>query len=53
MDAYWIPGVNNRKTCGRWAFAEFRDVYQRGSDLKAKIESEFNKIIETVAIEKE
>jgi len=28
MDAYWIPGVNNLKTHGRWAFAEFTDVYE-------------------------
>ena len=23
MDAYWVPGVNNLGTFGRWAFAEF------------------------------
>jgi type III restriction enzyme len=46
MDTYWVPGVNNLKTYGRWAFAEFRDVYQMEADLKAKIESEFNKMIE-------
>ena len=27
MDTYWIPGVNNLGTHGRWAFAEFTDVY--------------------------
>ena len=27
MDAYWVPGVNNLGTYGRWAFAEFTDVY--------------------------
>jgi len=25
MDAYWVPGVNNSKSFGRWAFAEFTD----------------------------
>src|SRR5262249_36551823 len=25
MDSYWIPGVNNLKSCGRWAFVEFTD----------------------------
>jgi type III restriction enzyme len=28
MDIYWVPGVNNLGTYGRWAFAEFADVYQ-------------------------
>jgi type III restriction enzyme len=46
MDTYWVPGVNNLKTYGRWAFAEFREMYQMEADLKAKIESEFNKMIE-------
>jgi type III restriction enzyme len=45
MDTYWIPGVNNLKTYGRWAFAEFREVYQMEADLKAKIEDEFNKML--------
>ncbi len=45
MEAYWIPGVNNLKTHGRWAFAEFRDIYEIDSDFKAKVESEFVRII--------
>jgi len=48
MDTYWVPGVNHLKTFGRWAFAEFTDVYQIEADFKAKIESEFNKLIESV-----
>jgi type III restriction enzyme len=31
---------------GRWAFAEFTEVYQIEADFKAKVESEFNKMIE-------
>jgi type III restriction enzyme len=27
MRAYWVPGVNHLGAHGRWAFAEFRDVY--------------------------
>jgi len=27
MDAYWVPGVNGLGAYGRWAFAEFTDVY--------------------------
>ena len=48
MDTYWIPGVNHLGTHGRWAFAEFTDVYQIQSDFAAKVESEFNKMIESV-----
>jgi type III restriction enzyme len=46
MDTYWIPGINNLKTFGRWAFAEFTEVYPIESEFKAKIESEFDKMIE-------
>jgi type III restriction enzyme len=45
MDSYWVPGVNHLKSYGRWAFAEFGDVFQIHSDFKAKVESEFNKLI--------
>ena len=48
MDAYWIPGVNNHGSYGRWAFAEFTDVYEIQSDFEARVESEFNKMIESV-----
>ena len=49
MDTYWVPGVNNHGGYGRWAFAEFTDVYAMQSDFKAKVESEFNEMIERVA----
>ena len=26
MDTYWVPGVNNLESFGRWAFAELTDV---------------------------
>ncbi len=45
MEAYWIPGVNNHGTYGRWAFAEFTDVYEIQSDFESRVESEFNKMI--------
>ena len=51
MDTYWVPGVNNLKNYGRWAFAEFTEVYQIESDFNAKVESEFNKMIETVTVD--
>jgi len=47
MDTYWVPGVNHLGTYGRWAFAEFRDVYLIESDFKSKVESEFSKMIES------
>ena len=37
MDAFWIPGVNNLGGFGRWAFAEFTDVYTMGDELDEKI----------------
>ena len=48
MDVYWVPGVNNQKSYGRWAFAEFTEVYQIETDFEARVEAEFNKMIETV-----
>jgi type III restriction enzyme len=45
MDTYWVPGVNHLGTFGRWAFAEFTEVYQIESDFKAKVEGDFNKLI--------
>jgi type III restriction enzyme len=49
MDAYWVPGVNNIGTLGRWAFAEFTEIYQIESDFAAKVESAFNEMIERAA----
>lgn len=34
MDIYWIFGVNNLKSCGRWVFVEFRDVFEMEYDFK-------------------
>ena len=46
MEIYWVPGVNNLSTYGRWAFAEFTEIYQIESDFESKIEDEFNQMIE-------
>ena len=48
METYWVPGVNHLKTYGRWAFAEFTEVYQIGADFKAKVEGKFNEMIKQV-----
>lgn len=49
MDTYWVPGVNHLGTYGRWAFAEFTDVYEIESDFKAKVEGKFEKMINAVS----
>jgi type III restriction enzyme len=41
MRAYWVPGVNNLRKFGRWAFAEFRSVFDIAAD--------FDKLIQTFA----
>ena len=50
METYWVPGVNHLKTYGRWCFAEFTEIYQIETDFAAKVESEFNKMIESATI---
>ena len=49
MDIYWVPGVNNLKTYGRWAFAEFTDVYMIEADFEAKVKAEFELMIASMA----
>ncbi|NOY81146.1 MAG: DEAD/DEAH box helicase family protein [Kiritimatiellaeota bacterium] len=49
METYWIPGVNNLGTYGRWAFAEFTEVYQMQADFEAEVEARFNAMLEDVA----
>ncbi len=41
METYWVPGVNNLRRYGRWAFAEFRDMFN--------IEAEFEALISRMA----
>lgn len=52
MKTYWVPGVNHLGTHGRWAFAEFCDVYEIQSDFAAKVESQFGQMIEVVTVSK-
>ena len=53
MKTYWVPGVNHLGSHGRWAFAEFCHVYEIESDFKAKVESEFNKMLARVTAPKQ
>ena len=48
MDIYWVPGVNNLGSYGRWSFIELKDVFEMESDFAAKVESAFNSMIESV-----
>jgi type III restriction enzyme len=49
METYWVPGVNHLGTHGRWTFAELTEMYTIESDFKAKVESEFSRLIASVA----
>lgn len=49
METYWVPGVNHLGAYGRWSFAEFTDIYEIQSEFSAKVESEFNKMIEAAS----
>jgi type III restriction enzyme len=51
METYWVRGVNNLEQYGRWAFAEFTEVYQIETDFAAKVESEFNRMIATATVQ--
>ncbi len=53
MENYWVPGVNANGSFGRWAFAEFTDVYEMEDDFAAKVESQFNQMIEFAAAQPE
>jgi type III restriction enzyme len=48
MDSYWIPGVNNLKSFGRWAFAEFTDMYDMQADFAKVVEENSSKLIDGV-----
>ena len=45
METYWVPGVNNLHRYGRWAFAEFTDIYD--------MEAGFDKLVQRVVRESE
>jgi len=45
METMWVPGVNHSKKHGRWAFAEFTDVYMIEPDFAAKVEGEFDRMV--------
>jgi len=50
MEIYWVPGVNNLHSHGRWAFTELTEIYQIETDFKTRVESDFNRMVNTFAI---
>ena len=46
METYWIPGVNNLQHYGRWAFAEFTDLYEIESDFKTLVAPRFQALLD-------
>jgi type III restriction enzyme len=43
MRTYWVPGVNNLGTMGRWAFAEFTDKWTIQSEFEALVRAWIDK----------
>ena len=48
MKTYWVPGVNNLKDHGRWAFAEFTDVWAMQEDFARVISTGFDRMLAEV-----
>jgi len=46
MDTYWVPGVNNVGTYGKWGFAEFTNVLTLADDLEDRVKEELDQSIE-------
>jgi type III restriction enzyme len=49
METQWVPGVNNDGSFGRWAFAEFTEVFRMEVDFGALVEAQFNDMVDAVA----
>jgi type III restriction enzyme len=45
MKTYWVPGVNHLKDHGRWAFAEFTDIWAMQEDFGKVIKEGFNRML--------
>ena len=49
MATFWVPGVNQLGTHGRWSFAELTEVYKFETDFAAKVGQAFDVMLDTVA----
>lgn len=45
METYWVPGVNHLGTHGRWAFAEFGDVFTMDKDFASEVRKNFEEML--------
>lgn len=45
METYWVPGVNNLGSYGRWAFAEFRNVWTINAEFEGMVEGWFETMV--------
>ncbi|MBF0347931.1 MAG: DEAD/DEAH box helicase family protein [Magnetococcales bacterium] len=48
MRAHWVPGVNNLGKFGRWAFAEFTEVFAMEADFGHEVDEAFHEMISKV-----
>lgn len=51
METRWLPGVNALATHGRWAFAEFTDVYAMQADFADKVTEAFKAMLDNTSQE--
>jgi len=49
METYWVPGVNQLGSYGRWAFQELTEVYRIESDFAEKVEEAFDAMVSEFA----
>ena len=45
MESCWLPAVNRLGDCGRWAFAELKDVYTMRTDFEAALPADFEGLV--------
>ncbi len=45
MESYWVPGVNNLRSFGRWAFAELTDIWEMEADFEKALEAKLDEMI--------
>jgi type III restriction enzyme len=47
METRWLPGINAAGQFGRWAFAEFTDVFAMQTDFGDKVKAQFDDIVKS------
>ena len=45
METRWLPGVNGLGSHGRWAFAEFTDIWEMQDDFAEKVQEAFDAMV--------